>query len=258
MSCQSLIRHIQPDGFFKYKMLAIHIGRRCHPAFFLTGDHHRREEPLCIVMQCLPSSIVIDGRPGNHRPAVIQLPVDGAHTASTIAPEMLHSVADCIRLLKLRSIDKAAEVLRIPVRCLHIMRDLAVGTIVSLMLFHLIRERIHLMFIPNDRLKRFNRWEGLKSELRRIAEKVIPILGKRLITVPDLPIMHIAPVIIIWCIKGASGRRTRRPVECNRIVFFQNFRNNALIHKQIISHLRFLRYPRARCDKHLHLVISAP
>ena len=68
---ECLIRHIQADGFFIFKMLTVHICFRSHPVLFLTGYHHRCKEPFCIIMQGFPSSLIIYGCPGSYRPAVI-------------------------------------------------------------------------------------------------------------------------------------------------------------------------------------------
>ena len=52
-------------------------------------------------MQRLPPSGVVNGGPGGHRPAVIELPVNGSHASSPVSPEMFHAVADGLRLEKL-------------------------------------------------------------------------------------------------------------------------------------------------------------
>ena len=142
MSIQCLIRHIQTDGFLKFKMLAVHICSHSHPALLFTGKHHRCKKSLCIIMQSLPASIIINRRPGNYRPAVIQLPVDRTHTTATVSAVMLHSITDAICLKKLRCIHKITEILRITISSLHILRNLSVTAIISLMFLHHIRKRI--------------------------------------------------------------------------------------------------------------------
>ena len=61
VSIQRFIGHIQTDGFFKFKMLTVHIRFHCHPALFFTGKHYRRKESLRIIMKRFPASVIING-----------------------------------------------------------------------------------------------------------------------------------------------------------------------------------------------------
>ena len=171
---------------------------------------------------------------------------------------MLDSISDSICLEKLRCINKIAEVLRITVCCLHVFGNFSISSVISLMFLHHIRKWIQFFRIICYCFKRFYRREWLKTKLRCISEEIFTIFWKWLIAMPYFPIMHISTVRIIGFIKGTAWWRACRPVEGIRVVFAENFRNNALIHKQIISHFCRLCHPGALLYKHFHLIVSAP
>ena len=171
---------------------------------------------------------------------------------------MFHSIADSICLKKLRGIYKSTEVLRITIGSLHILGNLSISAIVSLMFLHHIRKRIQFSRIISYRLQCLNRREWLETKFRSIAEEIFAIFRKWLISMPYLPVMHISTIRIIRLIKRSAWWRACRPVKCIRIIFSEYFRNNALIHQQIVSHLCRFRYPITLFYKHFHLIIATP
>src|SRR5579862_9701934 len=69
-------------------------------------DEHRTVEAARVVLEGLPASVVVDARPGGDRPAVIQLPEDGAHGAGAAAAEMLGSDLDAFGLKDLTDVEE--------------------------------------------------------------------------------------------------------------------------------------------------------
>ena len=96
-----LVGHVQADGFLKLKMLPVHVGFGAHHALFLTGKEDGGEKASGIIMQRLQPARIVHAGPGHHRPAIVELPVNSAHTAAPVAAEMLHAVTDGICLEKL-------------------------------------------------------------------------------------------------------------------------------------------------------------
>ena len=239
-------------------MLPVHVGFLGEPALLLAGNQYRRKKPFCVIVERLPPSAIINGGPGNDRPAVVQLPVDCPHAAPPVSPEMLHPIADGICLQKLGGVQDILEAGGITVGLLEIIHDLSVCAVIPLVLFHDIGKNIPVPGIVGKGLDGLFAREGLKAELRRIAEIVLPVLGKGLVSVPHFPVMHISPVRIVGVVEGPAGGRARRPVKGLRIMDFQDSGNDPLIHQEIIPHLRGLRHPAPLIHKHFHLVVAAP
>ena len=80
------------------------------------------------------------------------------------------------------------------------------------MLFHYIRKNVPLLW-QRKGFAGFQRRERLEAKFRHIAEIELPVFGKRLVSVPYVPIMHITPVFVIGIVKAASRGRTCRPVK---------------------------------------------
>ena len=81
-------------------------------AFFLVRrDQDRRVEAAGVVMQRLPASVVVEARPRSDGPAVVELPVDRAHGARTIAAQVLGADLDAVGLQDLADIEERGEVL---------------------------------------------------------------------------------------------------------------------------------------------------
>lgn len=82
-----------------------HIHRK--RSFFQEETHGDRgvKPPGSVVQRLVPAEIVHAG-PGSHRPAVVELPVNGAHAVAPQTAEMLHAVADGVRLQQLGGVDQ--------------------------------------------------------------------------------------------------------------------------------------------------------
>ena len=118
---------------------------------------------------------------------------------------MFYTVADTICLKKLGSINQGGEVIRVFVSLLQISHDFSVCRIVSLMFFHDIGENIPILRVVTDAFfYGFQRRECLETKFREITEEIFPVLGKRLVSMPYLPEMHISPVRILWFLERAA------------------------------------------------------
>ena len=72
------------------------------------------------------------------------------------------------------------------------------------MTLHHIGENIHVSRIIRECLDRLNGREGLESELRQETEIELPILCKRLVAVPYIPVMHVTALRILRLIHTSA------------------------------------------------------
>lgn len=70
------------------------------------------------------------------------------------------------------------------------------------MTFHDIGENIHVIRIICKGLDRLDRWERLEAELGQETEIEFPVLRKRLIAMPYIPIVYIAAFRILWLVQA--------------------------------------------------------
>ena len=77
----SLVRQIK----FHHLLFFIHTKAACELCI----------EFSCHVMQCFPTTIVVNARPGCYRPVIIDLPVKRSHAAATVSAPVIHTAFDC-------------------------------------------------------------------------------------------------------------------------------------------------------------------
>ena len=109
--------------------------------------------------------------------------------------------------------------------------------------------------------KAFNRChagEGLEPELAGIAEQMIAVIRKGLQSMPDIPVMAVAPVFILRFIKASAGRGTGRPVESLRIFLLHHLRQDILIQFDVIGNQFLISVPESIGYKGFNLVVAAP
>ena len=109
--------------------------------------------------------------------------------------------------------------------------------------------------------KAFNRChagEGLEPELAGIAEQMIAVIRKGLQSMPDIPVMAVAPVFILRFIKASAGRGTGRPVESLRIFLLHHLRQDILIQFDVIGNQFLIPVPESIGYKGFNLVVAAP
>ena len=172
---------------------------------------------------------------------------------------MLYPIPDGVCLQKLGGIEQCLEICRIKINLLQIIHDLSVCAILPLMLFHYIRKNIHIPRVIRESLDRPLTGKRLEAEFRSITEEIFPIFGKRPVPMPYFPVMDVSPVRAVRLIKGTAGGRACGPVKGLWVIFLQYFRDQLLIHNDIITHFCFLRNPvMPLFYKHLHFIISTP
>ena len=108
-----LVAHVQLGGLPEVKGFGVHVGVLAQNPFLPAGNQHRGKEPLFVIVQRLPAPEIIDAGPADHRPAVVQLPHNGAHAPAPVPPPVLHAVLDGLGLQELGGIDKGVEGRRI-------------------------------------------------------------------------------------------------------------------------------------------------
>ena len=112
-----------------------------------------------------------------------------------MAAPVFYAAAYGVCLQKLRKVQQIAEILRQTVILRQIGQNFAVGRFVALMAFHHGGEDVAVARLG----KGFNgrpTGEGLKAEFRHIAIQMVSVGGKRLFTVPYIPIMYVAPIFV--------------------------------------------------------------
>ena len=232
----AFIADIQAGRLFQFEGFRVYVGVLRQDSLFMAGNQNRREETFCIIMQRLPAAEIIDARPADDRPAVIQLPDHGSHAAAAVSPPVLDSVLHGLGLQELGGIDKAVQRGGIQVSLREIGGDPSVGGSISLMLLHHIGKYIPV-FREGERFNRLHAGEGLEAEFRHIAELVVPVVRKRFQAVPDIPVMHVAAGGILRFVQASSARRAGRPVEGHRILHLKHLRHYVLIHLDVIRYL---------------------
>ena len=170
---------------------------------------------------------------------------------------MLHAVPDRIRLQKLGAEDEGIEVLWIQIGLGEVVHDLSVGRAVSLVHLHDAGEDVPVLR-QGKAPDRLHRGEGLEAELREEPVVMAPVGGKRLIAVPDAPVVGVPLVLRVAVLKVSSGRWRRRPVERIRILPPHHVRNQALKEADVVIVLLFGLRPVPGLILGLHLVVAAP
>ena len=86
------------------------------------------------------------------------------------------------------------------------------------------------------------------------------IIGKRLLTMPYIPVVTVTPVLIIRIIKASSGARGRLPEKGLAVCRFHCFRNHVFKHFYVVRTeiFRLALHLRPVIPGRFHLVISAP
>ena len=76
------------------------------------------------------------------------------------------------------------------------------------------------LLLGGKSLGNLHRWERLESELRAEARVVFVVLGKRLVLVPHVPVMHVALRILLPAIAevARAAARRGRPVGARGVV----------------------------------------
>src|SRR6266568_6294133 len=159
-------------------------------------DEDGRVETAGVVLQRLPAAVVIDARPRRDRPAVVQLPEDGAHGFGAAAAEVLCANLYSFGLQDLADIKKAGEVFGLGIILEQIVMDDRVAFVVLLMGEHHGREDIRAIGWLGERLNCLHLWERLKPIFSDEAFVMRFVSRKRNATVPHIPDMGIAALIV--------------------------------------------------------------
>ncbi len=208
-------------------------------------------------MKRLPSAVIVQARPRSYRPAIIKLPIDGAHAAPAISSPMLHAVSHGLRLKQLRDVQQRIEGLRIQEIFRDAIENFAVASGIFLMGFHDGREDVAVALL-GKLLHRLQRRERLEPEFRAETEEMLAIFRERLAAVPYLPVMHIAFVLRVRLLEAATGGRRSQPVERIRVHSLghrrkQNLELLNIIRTELGAFGEIPIHPRL-----LHLIIAAP
>ena len=239
------------------QVLGVDVGVLGEHALLLAGDQHRGEEALLIVVQRLPPPVVVDAGPADHRPAVVELPHDGAHAAPAMPSPVLHAVLHGLGLQQLGGVDEGVEGGGIEVGLGQVFGDAPVGGGVALVLLHDVGEGVAVLRL-GEALDGVHAGEGLEAELRGVAEQELPVLGEGLQAVPHVPVVHVAALGVLGLVEAAAAGGAGGPVEGVRVLPLHDLRQDVLVHLDVVRHLLLLGDPVARGDEALHFVVAAP
>ena len=242
------------DGLFPFRDTK---GSLAQLARFLTGKQDGCKHFLLRIVQGFPSPVIVNACPGCHRPDVVKLPYHRAHASSAVSSEMLHAVPDSFRLQKLGSIQKRFKIARIQVGLCHVIHNFTVGCLIPLMHFHDSGEYIPILR-QCKALHCFQAGEGLEAELGQITETVLPIVRKRLFTVPYIPVMGIPSVFVPGIVVISAGGRGGRPVKALRVFRFYHLRYDIFKNFNVVTFLFFGRLPAFIQRLSFHFVVAAP
>ena len=183
----------------------------------MAGDQDGGEETLFIIMQGLPASEVVDAGPADHRPAVVELPHDGAHAPAAVSAPVLHAVLDGLGLQKLGGVNEGVKGVGVQIGLAEVAGDAPVGGGVALVLLHDVGEHVAVAGL-REALDGLHAGEGLEAELADIAEEIVAVIREGHQAVPDLPVMHVAHVGVLGRHEAAAAGGAGGPVEGLRVL----------------------------------------
>ena len=187
------------------------------PIFFVNGYCEWFEGITGVVMQCFPVAVVVNSRPRNHRPAVVELPVERAHAKRPVSPVSFQAETHPASLHYQACIDKILEIFRRVIIPLHVFLD----GVVSCGAF-LVRKHSFTLQMPLVRRSKtaygFHFRECLKSKLAHKSGNTLVKNFERLSAIPNAPVVGIAEFLTFRS-APVGGVRRRMDVGFFRVKF---------------------------------------
>ncbi|OPZ84042.1 MAG: hypothetical protein BWY76_02017 [bacterium ADurb.Bin429] len=223
-----------------------------------TGDEQRSVEGARHVVQRFPAAVVVNGCPTGHRPAVVELPVKGAHAARHRPPPVLH------RVFHRHALQNLAQPQRIlegggqaePVQ--HVLHDDGVADAAALVVLHHPGGDVAVLRrgIAVDGLRL---WEGLEAELAVEAVLAGAVPLERLAAVPHAPQVGVAlgGIVEIRAV-AIRGVRAAWPVVAFRVERRHYPRQQRVEELAVILPAHLVLGPRLPHQPLLQLVVAAP
>ena len=170
---------------------------------------------------------------------------------------MLDAIADRLCLEQLGGVQHRVKVRGIQEGLFQVIHDFAIGRGVALVLLHHIGENIPVLR-PGEALTGLEGWEGLKPELRYIAEVKFTVFREGLVPVPNIPVVCVSPVLVVGLVERPAGGRAGGPIKGVGVIPPAQLGQQVFIHLHIVTFLAGLVHPYPQLYKHLHLVVAAP
>ena len=223
---------LQLQGHF-FRLQAI--GQHIYAQFFAfpNGIHqHRSKSPSGLILHGFPVTVIVDGRPGNHRPAIIQLPRQTPHTIRAIPPMRFHAMTHALPLQDKSHIHQVLKLLRYRIIEGHRLFYQGISDGTLLMCVHHRRFQL-IVFRRSKRTDGFHFREGLKPIFAhkpgnfriQALERFLAIPGTPVVAVGYLPAFRSSPISLI--------RRTLQ-IESSRVQLFHLCRQK-VAEKHIVS-----------------------
>ena len=220
-----------------------------------THGHGGIELPGGVVQSLVPAAGVHAG-PACHGPAVVELPVDGAHTPAPLPAEMLHAVLDGVGLEELGCVDQILEFRGIQVIVGEVAQDLAVAALALLVVLHDPGEAVVVLLFAEG-ADGLHAGECLEAVLGAEAEVHLPVGGEGHAAVPDGPVVGVAPGMVAGIVETAAAGGAGGPVEGVGSIPLADLRQEDLVEVDVVvTHM--LGVLGTGVDDHvLHLVVAA-
>ena len=154
-------------------------------------DHVGGEGAGRLVLQPLPRAPVVDPRPRDRRPSIIELPVETAHTARGGGTLRLDAEGDATPLHHLRGVDEVLEVARLGVLLADVVEDDVVAYAALLMAAHHGALEV-VVLLAGEAADTGGHGEGLYAELTHEARHPLPQDLEGLAPVPHTPVVTLA------------------------------------------------------------------
>jgi hypothetical protein len=140
----------------------------------------------------LPSSVVIDARPGGHGPTVVQLPEERTYDARPVPAHVFGALFHALRLQDLACVQKGGEVFRLWIVAEKVSMNDVIPLLVLLVVQHHRCEDAGAILRSGKRLDRSQFRKRLKAVLGRKSVKVLVVVPEWLTPVPDAPVVSIS------------------------------------------------------------------
>ena len=163
------------------------------------------------ILRGLPTAVVVDRRPGGHRPAVVDLPEERAPAITFLPAVALYGSLHGVALKQLAHIEQLAEVFGLMVFVGQIGLDEMVGIFsTALVSHHHVGIDVPVGGVGSKLLHRSKLRKALHTIFGEEARTLLVVVGHRLLTVPNIPVVPVALVVVAAVAVVAKWRR--RPV----------------------------------------------
>ncbi|MPM29046.1 hypothetical protein SDC9_75585 [bioreactor metagenome] len=187
-------------------------------------------------MKQFPLAGIVDGRPGGHRPVVIQLPEQRSHAVGHGGSPVFNSHLHRDSLLHLAEVEHLLEAGGETVVAAEVLDDDRVSPWILLMVFHLDAGQVPHRWLGIGR-DGGQRGETLVAELTDEPGLNRVVLFKASALVPDRPEVHIPALVAVPVVReiAFTGRGTAWPPSAAGIEFLDDLADDSFVEPVVID-----------------------